>query len=98
MSRGQALTLVPDLSITPADLAIAAFNEVPDGNTEADLLEHLVGVLAVQVQRDSLMRLNRELIRQDRNRILGKGNSTCHPNQQMSADQLSEGRGAANVL
>jgi hypothetical protein len=75
------LTFVPDLAVAPADLAVAALDEVPDRDAEADLLQDLVGVLAVQVQGDGLVRLDRELVRQDRDRILAgsKGRVQAFP-------------------
>lgn len=63
-------TLVPDLSISPTDLAVAALDEVPDGDTEPDLLEDLVGVLSVQVDRDRLVRFGLELVGKDGDGVL----------------------------
>lgn len=67
-ARGR--TLVPDLSVSPTDLAVATLDEVPDGDTEPNLLEDLVGVLSVQVDRDRLVRFGLELVGKDGDGVL----------------------------
>lgn len=51
-----ARTLVPNSAIPPANLAVTALDNVPDGHAVSDVLENLVGVLLMEVRVDGDVR------------------------------------------